>query len=406
MFSKWKSRPKYGYVILVLLCIGIAVPNFGQFQVSTLAEELRSTLDLSQSQFSTIATAPLLAGILLGFLSGILMDRFGIRVVTAALILSSAGCVLRVFAEGFWLLYLSGILIGFAATFVNSTTPKIVGVWFPPERITQIMGIVLAIGNLAMGLGSGTAAQFGSVRRAFGFTAGFSLVFLALWLLFIAEKPQNAAAAAPAEERVPIGESLRAVLKSRKVWMCSFICLGCTAGIGAVSVFLPQALMSRGMPAEKAGWLSMVVTLGNMTTSFVTPTIIRVFATNRRRLRGMLFAYALGAAVLIAFSWRASGALLPILLFVTGFCGMGFTAFLQSLPAHFREIGHRYAGSATGFVLTLQLTASVVLPSYVIAPIAGENYRLLFLLLGTISLIAVALSFFLPADDLFAEKTA
>ena len=61
MFKKLKSNPKYGVVILVMLFLGIALPDFGQFQVSSLADKLRAAMDLSQSQYSAVATAPLLS---------------------------------------------------------------------------------------------------------------------------------------------------------------------------------------------------------------------------------------------------------------------------------------------------------------------------------------------------------
>ena len=46
----------------------------------------------------------------------------------------------------------------------------------------------------------------------------------------------------------------------------------------------------------------------------------------------------------------------------------------------------------------------MVLPSYVIAPIAGDDYRLIFLLLGAIPLIPLFLSPFLPVRDMLAAK--
>ena len=66
MFKKLKSNPNYGIVILMMLFLGIALPDFGQFQVSSLADKLRSAMDLSQSQYSAVATAPLLAGLIIG----------------------------------------------------------------------------------------------------------------------------------------------------------------------------------------------------------------------------------------------------------------------------------------------------------------------------------------------------
>ncbi len=402
MFKKLKANPKYGVVILLLLCLGISLPDFGQFQVSSLADKLRAAMDLSQSQYSTIATAPLLAGIIFGFLSGVLMDRFGIKVVTVSLVLTSLGLVMRVPMGSFAALYVSGILIGCAATFINTTAPKIIGQWFPREKTTQFMGVVLAVANLSMALGIGTAALFSGVAAAFRFSAWLAAAVLVIWFLFIAEKRESGAAAET--EAVPASESIRAVVKSGGVWLVSLFCVGSIAAIGSVSVFLPQALMSRGMTAVEAGSISMAVTLGNTVTNFVSPAIIRRFGTSRKRLTLMVCIYSLGEAVLVALGWRASGLLLPLFLFLSGFCAMGFLAFYQTVPLYLKGVGSRYSGTATGLIITLQLAASVVLPSYVIAPIAGDDYRLIFLMLGALPLIPVILSPFLPVKDMFAEK--
>jgi NNP family nitrate/nitrite transporter-like MFS transporter len=401
MFKKLKSDPKYGYVILVMLCLGIALPDFGQFQVSSLADKLRAAMDLSQSEYSTIATAPLLAGILFGFLAGVLMDRFGIRVVTASIVLTSVGLVMRVPLGSFAVLYISGILIGTAATFINTTAPKIIGAWFPREKTTQLMGVVLAVANLSMALGTGTAALFSGVSAAFRFSAVLAAAVLLIWCLFITEKRGQGAGAA---EAAPIPESIRVVGKNGGVWLVSLFCIGSVAAIGSVSVFMPQALMSRGMTDVQAGWYSMAVTLGNAVTNFVSPAIIRRFGTSKKRLGCMVCLYSLGEAVFVALGWRASGLLLPLALFLSGFCAMGFLAFYQTIPLYLRGVGSRYSGTATGLIITVQLAASVVLPSYVIAPIAGDDYRLIFLLLGAIPLIPVVLSPFLPVKDMFPEK--
>ena len=401
MFKKLKANPKYGVVILLLLCLGISLPDFGQFQVSSLADKLRAAMDLSQSQYSTIATAPLLAGIIFGFLSGVLMDRFGIKVVTVSLVLTSLGLVMRVPMGSFAALYVSGILIGCAATFINTTAPKIIGQWFPREKTTQLMGVVLAVANLSMALGTGTAALFSGVTAAFRFSALLAAGVLVIWCLFITEKRGPDA---PGEAAAPIPESIRVVGKHGGVWLLSLFCIGSVAAIGSVSVFMPQALMSRGMTAVQAGWYSMAVTLGNCVTNFVSPAIIRRLGTNRKRLSVMVCLYSLGEVVFVAFGWRAPGVLLPVCLFLSGFCAMGFLAFYQTIPLSLRGVGQRYSGTAVGLIITVQLAASVVFPSYVIAPIAGDDYRLIFLMLGALPLIPVILSPFLPVKDMFAEK--
>jgi len=403
MFKKLKARPGYGYVILLLLCLAISLPDFGQYQVSSLADKIRAAMGLSQSQYSTIATAPLLAGIIFGFISGVLMDRFGITVVTISLVLTSAGLVMRVPTGSFAALYISGILIGCSATFINTTAPKIIGQWFPREKTTQFMGVVLAVANLSMAIGTGTAALFSSVSAAFRFSAALAVVILIIWFLFITEK-KSGEVSGEKRESVPVRESVGAVVKHGGIWLLSLFCVGSVAAIGSASVFMPQALMSRGMTDVEAGWYSMAVTLGNTVTNFVSPAIIRRFGTSRKRLSVMVCLYSLGEAVFVALGWRTSGPLLPLALFLSGFCAMGFLAFYQTVPLYMKGVGTRYSGSAMGLIITVQLTASVVLPSYVIAPIAGDDYRLLFLLLGAIPLIPAVLSPFLPVRDMFTEK--
>lgn len=402
MFKKWKSNPKYGYVIVILLGLGILMPNFAQYQVSSLAGAIRESMGLSQSQYSTIATAPLIAGIIFGFLSGMLMDRFGLKVISIAVIVSGCGVILRMFAASYAALYLSMVMMGFAATFVNSNTPKVMGQWFPKEKVTQFTGFVFAFSNIAMALGTGTAAQFHSVSGAFRFSGCVAVVVLVLWCLLITEK-KSGGSRKPVES-VPLKESLTAAVKCRGVWLCSFFITGFIVAISGVCFFLPQALQSRGMSPETAGWISMSVTMGNMVSSFVSPVLIRKFGTTKKRVRRMIAGVSILAALLEAFAWKASGALLVILLALAGFCAVSFQAFFTTLPSSLHAIGQRYAGAGTGLPLTVQLIFSVVMPSYVLAPIAGDNYELLFCLLGVIGLVPAILSRFAPLDDMFGEK--
>ena len=168
MKNKQNFAPWYGYVIVGLLCLGIFIPNFAQYQVTSLADRLRTEMGLSQGQYGSIATAPLLAGIILSFLSGLLMDRYGVKVVVVAVGISAVGIVLRGFTAGYWPLFISMLLMGFAASFVNANTPKIAGSWFPSSKVTAMMGLVLAFSNMGSALGTGTAPQFATTAGAFG----------------------------------------------------------------------------------------------------------------------------------------------------------------------------------------------------------------------------------------------
>jgi NNP family nitrate/nitrite transporter-like MFS transporter len=68
----------------------------------------------------------------------------------------------------------------------------------------------------------------------------------------------------------------------------------------------------------------------------------------------------------------------------------------MSLPVQLDEIGPVYAGTAGGFLATIQLIGAVVVPTYVITPIAGANMNLFFILSGGCMIITMLLIFFLP----------
>jgi NNP family nitrate/nitrite transporter-like MFS transporter len=74
----------------------------------------------------------------------------------------------------------------------------------------------------------------------------------------------------------------------------------------------------------------------------------------------------------------------------------GLMPLLMSIPVQLPEIGPVYAGTAGGFTGTLQLLGAVVIPTYIAAPIAGNNMRLFFLSGGVCMALVFVLVFFLP----------
>ena len=50
--------------------------------------------------------------------------------------------------------------------------------------------------------------------------------------------------------------------------------------------------------------------------------------------------------------------------------------------------------------MTLQLLCCVIIPSYIVAPIAGDNYQLLFTVLGAMAIIPVIFCGLVPFERL------
>ena len=68
----------------------------------------------------------------------------------------------------------------------------------------------------------------------------------------------------------------------------------------------------------------------------------------------------------------------------------------MSFPALLPEIGPKYAGTATGIIATLELIGAVVIPTYIITPLAGTNFKLYFFMAGATMIICAFVILLLP----------
>lgn len=398
-----KKVKNYAPVILALLCIGLWIPNFAQYQVAGFGVQVQESMHLSPSQFSSIATAPLIPGIFLSLFSGLLVDRFGARkILTLGAIISTIAIVLRVFTTGFWTMYLTMIFIGINATFLNSNGGKILGQWFSPEKMSVGMGFFLAFANAGIALGTGTVSLFSGMKSGFTFSAAASVIITVLWIFFMRDKAEEAPEKTEDNgkgKKESVWHSVVVAAKCKTVWLCA-CCLFLSIGaITTMSNFMPSALMERGLPESQATIVTMALMLGGLCGCFVGPAVSKLFKT-----RWTFFAVSGIIAVLGAFVfWRISKnpVVLFILLFIAGLACNGVSPIIMSMPVQDEHIGTRYGGTAGGFVATVQLGCSVIIPSYVLTPIATRadgtaNYPLLFSLFGILMCGFIVVSRFLP----------
>ena len=331
-----------------------------------------------------------------------LTDRFGIKMLLISVGITALGCCLRAASSGYAMLFISMMMMGFSASFVNSTTPKLMGRWFEPSKVTIMTGIVLASSGISMALGSGTAVLFATTEGAFVFGGAAAAAIFALWCVFMPKK--GPAGKADEEEKASFRESISAVCKSRKVWacaLCAFSLVACSTGC---NIFTPQALMSRGMSEKSAGLMSMAISAGNMLAGLVTPIIIKYLGRTKKRLRLMMLAYTVLSVALTAFAWRAHESIaLALCLFFCGYFVLGFAGFILTLPMYLPEVGRRYSATGSGLVLTVQLIGAVVVPTYIAAPIAGSNFELLYYIFAAFPLLFGVFSRFIPLNEYFAQ---
>lgn len=382
------------WIVLAVTCLALFVPSYVQYQLPPLAPQLMSTFGLTMTQFSSVFSAPMIPAIFLSLVAGLLVDKFGIKkIIGIGIIIAVAGICLRVTANNYPTLFVYMIMAGFGATFLNANGPKILGSYFSPDKISLMMSVLLACSTLAMTIGMGTTGLFPTIQSAFITAAILSVISLVLW--FALMKDPEKASREENEVNVPIsvGESLKTVAKCKTVWVVGLCLMGIMGCFVAMSSFLPTALVGRGIDQVAAGMYGSIMTIGTLFGCLLAPIIVKKFG----RMKPVMLIMAVVAAVGSAFFWSApEGLALGIGLFVFGAASSGLMPLLMSIPIQLAEIGPVFAGTAGGLTATLQLIGAVLIPTFVIIPVAGADMNLFFILAGVCMLVSTVLILFLP----------
>lgn len=385
---------KKGTIIFIIMFLAMLVANYFQYQLSPIAGRVMENLNLSQTQFSSVFSAPMIPAIVLSIIAGILSDRFGIKKVCGtAIVIAAIGLCYRPFAYNYETFLVSMILAGIGTAFLNVNVAKIMGRYYEPEKTGTMVGMVMMGSAIGMTLATSTTAAFPSVKTALLVAAAGEVVITVLWFLFMdGDRGNTETESGP--QKVSLTDSISIVLKCRHIWVlgvCMMCILGCNTAMGG---FVPMALQSRGVSEAAAGFVITGMMVGNLIGTFLGP---RLIATSKNK-KIIIMALGILSAVTAAFSWMlpAAAAFVGLLL-----CGFGMGSLLpvfMSMPIQLKEIGPTYAGTAGGVTSTLELLGAVIIPTYIITPVAGANYTLFFLLTGSCMVIMAVCAFLLPND--------
>lgn len=381
----------YRWVILAICMLAGFIGSYAQFQLPPLAYKLIPSLGLTPSQFSALMAGPMTGSLFVCLLAGTLADRYGAKnVVTAGLALSVIGCTFRYAATSFWPFLLLTVLAGLASGLLVSILAKLLGAWFPPHQMGKAMGLYMVSPMMAGFLATATTALFPSMASAFIFSGIFCLVIFVLWLIFARNKPEGA----PDLPVLPITRYLGKAARSRGIWLaglCSFFVMG---AMMTFSSFLPNVLQNlHGISAARAAFYGSLATFGGAFGSFLGPVICRRMGV----MKPYLVIFSLLGAAGTYWSWQVPlGPAIFVALFVAGFLQSSILPLMLSLPMLLREIGPAYAGSAGGIVTTLQVLGAVLVPTFIITPLAGLNAEFLFGLAAVCFALIIIPALFLP----------
>ena len=383
-----KKQKSAGLVFLMaaLLFAAQFVGNYGDFQLAAIPARIYEAFHLTDMQFSSVVTAPMLPSIFLSIVIGLMVDRLGIpKIVGIWLALAALGFGLRCFAQNYTTLLIAMALSGCGCMIVNAHVAKLASALYPMDKVSRVVGILMGGANAATAVAFATTSLIPSLNVIFLIPAVASVVIFVLWAIFARDRlfTENKA---PEEETVQIRDALKLCVKSRSLWLAGitlFLLLGASMVITNFHVTALTTL--KGYSEALAGTFNSVSMVG----AFLGSVILPVYVTQKpTRAPVLVFIMLLITAVttygiLVLPAWG-----IYICSFLNGGLRSGVITVLMMCPVLLREIGPKNAGTAGGFIITLQLLGNVVVPTYIIVPLGGGNLTTYFILAAVCMLLA------------------
>lgn len=295
----------------VRLVVSVLLPFAAGYYLSYLfrsinaliAQDLRAELGLGADDLGLLTSAYFLAFATVVLPCGMLLDRYGPRLVDSALLLvAAAGSLIFALAGGIWTLMVGRALIGLGVAVGLMAGLKAIVLWFPPQRIALANGWYIMLGALGAVSATGPAemlAQGVGWRGLFAILAAASAAVALLILLVVPEKKHDQAAGARSKV------SFSTVFRDPRFWRVAP--LGCT---GAGMSWALQGLWAAPWLTDVAG-LDRSTVVGHLT----------------------LMAAVLSASALLlgALAERLRRAGIPTELFLVGTLGLSMAAQLALL---------------------------------------------------------------------------
>ena len=362
-----EKYPAYRWVVLGSAWLVLACLIWAWFLIPSLAHYLLRDLNLNQTQFTLLLTAPFLMGIFTPIIGGALGDRFGIRVIIAicALCAGFVG-IARISATSFTLMFTLMSFYGVCYGVMMPNLTKLVGIWYPPQQAGLANGIVLSGLNIGAALGLFTGPLFPGWKTAFVAVSVILLVAATLWVILGRNAPKGITIPMPS-----IITGIKRGIVSKNVWLIACgQCLFLGAFVGLSGNF-PTALekIHRVNP-QTAGAIASLLTWGVTLGNFLVPMI-----SDKVGLRKIFVSSgALVSATCFFLAWYlAPGTVTGVFIFAGGLFFGGIQPVLFAILVELPEIGPECLGGTSGVVSTLLNAGGFLIPLLVISPLLAPG---------------------------------
>jgi sugar phosphate permease len=196
-------------MIALLLGFGVLVNYFDRVNLSVSQEALHAAFGISTVTFGYLLSAYSWSYALLQLPSGLLLDRFGVRLVSrVSTILWSVASFAAAAATGIGSFFAARLLLGIGEAPTFPANAKAIGYWFPTQERSLATAIFDAAAKFSSAIGVpliGILLVYSGWRWSFAATGFLSLAYFVLFYLFYRNPSEDKSLSAAEREFITRG---------------------------------------------------------------------------------------------------------------------------------------------------------------------------------------------------------
>ncbi len=365
--------------------------------IPPIAHIIKEELRVSHAAVGLLFSIPVTVLVVLAIPSGFLADRLGSqRAVGIGAIVMAVGSLLRGTSESFGSLLAFTSLYGIGFSIIYPNLPKLVGLWFPREKVGLATGVystgITTAGAIALAITLPLIFPLtNSIQGTFVIWSIPAVMAAILWWIAAKDPPL------PSRTSIQTAKVSRTDLpsyslwKDKNMWFIALLLFFNDIHFYTWSGWSPALMMKKGATPELAALIASCRGWVGFPVIFLMP-----WASYKVGLRKP---FMWGSALLLAFaSWSAIYIPVPLgwpLMVLVGIATSGTFAMILALPLEL--LPNEYAGMASGTVLSIGYVGGLVGPWLAgrIVDITGSFDLALYMLTGT-AIIWALIGFLIP----------
>ncbi|MDH5558514.1 MAG: MFS transporter [Alphaproteobacteria bacterium] len=394
------ASPRAGIIIVAALCTGYVASQFYRSANAVIASELMAELSISPESMGAITGVFFLTFALMQVPTGVLLDRFGPRIVMPAmLMLAVAGSVIFAMSESEGsLAFARGLMgVGCAAGLMGSMV--VFARWFPQNRFGTLAALIFSVGGIGNLLATTPLAATSEAigwRGSFVGMAAITVGMAALLYAVIRDAPPGHPALARKRETAgQVIAGLGQVLREKRLWYVSamqFVGYPVLMTIGALWAG-PYLTDVHGLDAISRGNVLLAINVAIIAGVMAMGPLDRIFDTRKWIVAVAATATAaiLGLLTILPDPPLWQAVTLLILFGLVGPYQMVLHAHARAIfPEHLIGRGLTVQNTvAIGAVFLMQWLSGFIVERFADAADPAFAYRVVFGFLAAITLLAL-----------------